>query len=93
MQDVTVLNAKLDALEKAVNLGLEAELTDEGEVKVGGKPLTIEQKNQMRMEQFQQTNQQVFTGKQPFKQENVFATEKSKKKWLVEELEVNQKVE
>jgi len=95
MQDVTVLNAKLDAIQKAVNLGLEAELTDEGEVKVGGKPLTFEEKNQMHMKQFQQTQtgEQAFQGKQPFKQENVFATEKSKKKWIVQEVEVNQNVE
>jgi ribosomal protein L37E len=90
MQDVTVLNAKLDALQKAVNLGLDAELTDEGEVKVGGKPLTLEEKNQMRVDQFKQTQpegEQAFAGKKPFKQENVFATEKGRKTWLVKEVD------
>lgn len=95
MQDVTVLNAKLDALQKAVNLGLDAELTDEGEVKVGGKPLSLEEKNEMRMKQFEQEqaakpkDEAAFEGKKPFKQENVFATEKGKK-WIVSEVSENE---
>ena len=81
MQDITILNSKLDALTKAVNLGLTAELTDEGEVKVGGKPLTLEEKNEMRMEQMQENKPSVeenpaFHTKKPFKQEEIFPTQK-----------------
>lgn len=92
MMDVTVLNAKLDALQKAVNLGLEGELTDEGEVRVSGKPLTLEEKNAMRMEQFKQQQQATpdvggaFGQKEPFKKEAVFSQEKGRK-WLVSEVE------
>ncbi len=53
MQDVTILNAKLDAMAKAVNLGLKAELTDEGEVKVSGEPLSLKEKQEMQMEQLE----------------------------------------
>jgi hypothetical protein len=97
MQDVTILQAKLNVIQTAINLGMKAELTDEGEVKVSGQPETLEEKQQRAMEQMQkqaelapkdaepkQEENQSFEGKQPFKKENVFATEKgSKESWLV----------
>lgn len=82
MQDITVLNSKLDALQKAVNLGLKAELTDDGEVKVSGKPLTLEEKNEMRLEQFQENKPSVeakptYEQKNPFKRTEIYPTEKA----------------
>jgi hypothetical protein len=94
MQDVTILSSKLDVIQKAIDLGMKAELTDEGEVKVSGQPLTLEEKQKQAMERFDKMTQQkpqgnaspqVFEGKQPFKKEEVFATEKGHRvKYLVE---------
>lgn len=94
MQDVTILSSKLDVIQKAIGLGMKAELTDEGEVKVSGQPLTLEEKNQMQLEKMQASAQQnpqaekpAFKGEAPFKQEEVFATEKAiKQKWIVEKV-------
>jgi hypothetical protein len=82
MQDITILNSKLDALQKAVNLGLTAELTDEGEVKVSGKPLTLEEKTALNAP-FQAENKPSveakpsYEQKNPFKRTEIFSTEKA----------------
>ena len=93
-QDQAVLGSKLDNLQKAINLGLNAELTDEGEVKVSGEPISLEEKNQMQIQKFEKQqeafgknaeNKIAFEGKHAFKKENVFATEKGKS-WMVTEI-------
>jgi hypothetical protein len=88
-QDQAILLSKLANIEKAISLGMDAELTDEEEVKISGKPLSFEEKQAKRMEQFQQSqpDQESFEGDKPFKKENVFANEKGKK-WIVYEEEV-----
>lgn len=93
MQDVTILKTKLEVIAQAINLGMQAELTDEGEVKISGDPMTLEQKNQMRMDQMKQAQQlnpqgegdKSFEAKTPFKKEEVFSAEKGKK-WIVQEV-------
>lgn len=94
MQDVTILSTKLDVIDKAIRLGFDAELTDEGEVRISGEPMSLEEKNQMQMERLQK-QQEAFGGEQgqgqggkkedgafeaktPFRKENVFNTEKGK---------------
>ncbi len=104
MQDVTVLQAKLTAMQTAISMGMKAELTDEKEVKITGSPLSLEQKQQMQMEMFSQRQavnpsngepskgdkevDKSFEGKKPFKKEEVFATEKGKS-WIVTEVKKN----
>lgn len=90
-QDMAILQSKLIAIQTAINLGMEAELTDEQEVKISGKPLSLEEKQQRQMDMMKQQAENApnganpaFDGKKPFKKENVFANEKAKaKKWLV----------
>jgi hypothetical protein len=95
-QDTAILQAKLNAIQTAINLGFEAELTDEQEVKISGKPLSNEEKfkRQQEMMQKQLENKPKedsnFQGKQPFKKENVFASEKGiKNQYIVTELKNN----
>lgn len=91
MQDITILSTKLDVMKKAVELGLQVEFTDEGEVKVAaGEPLSLDEKQTKQLERFQKMNPQQqpqgnapFGDKQPFKQEQVFSKEKAKEKWIV----------
>lgn len=61
MQDVTILQAKLNAIQTAIGLGFKAELTDEGEVKISGQPLSLEEKNQMFIDKQKELG--VATGK------------------------------
>jgi hypothetical protein len=95
-QDIAVLQAKLLAIQTAISLGFDCELTDEQEVKISGKPLTLEEKQAQAMETMQKQaeisaknnpdqgqGKQPFDGKQPFKTEKVFANEKAKKVWTV----------
>jgi len=91
-QDQAILQAKLTNIEKAIALGMKAELTDEEEVKISGEPMTLEEKNQMQIDKFKQQQQAnpPFEGSQPFKKENVFANEKGeriKSKHIVLEVE------
>jgi hypothetical protein len=44
MQDTAVLQAKVNLVASAAAAGFDAELTDEGEVRVSGKPFTLEEK-------------------------------------------------
>jgi hypothetical protein len=96
MQDVAILQAKLNAIQTAIGLGFDAELTDEGEVKISGEPMSLEEKNQMQMERFSKMNPQgapgqkdsAFGAKDAFKKEEVFPKEKGKK-WIVEEVKQN----
>jgi len=95
-QEQAILQAKLNNIKLAIDLGMKAELSDEQEVKVSGEPLTLQQKQQQAMEQMQKqaeisnanAPQAPFDGNQPFKKENVFANEKGKKKWTVIEEQV-----
>ena len=91
-QDQAILAAKLANIEKAIALGMKAELTDEGEVKINGQPRTWEEKEKLRLQaQTPQPFEGPFEGKQPFKRENLFATEKAgariKSQYIVTELE------
>jgi len=96
MQDITVLNAKLDAVKKAVDLGLEAELTDEGDVKISGVPLSLEDKQAMQLERLEK-QAQANPNPAPqegnagaFRKEAPFSTEKAgkvKSQFLVTEYE------
>jgi hypothetical protein len=95
-QDTAILQAKLTAIQTAISLGFDAELTDEQEVKISGKPLSNEEKFQRQKEmiQGQKPEDKSFEGKQPFKKENVFANEKAKgETWLVKKIseEVSEK--
>jgi hypothetical protein len=78
---------------------MDAKLTDEGEVRISGEPMTLEEKNKMQMQKFQQQNSQnpnqgqqqgnqnpAFEGNKPFKKENIFPNEKGKS-WIVTEVE------
>lgn len=82
-QDMAILQAKLLAIQTAINLGMEAELTDEQEVKISGKPLSLDEKQERAMKQMKEQadvikgQQGGFAGKKPFKDENVFNTEKA----------------
>jgi len=88
MQDITILQTKVETVIRASNAGMNAELTDEGDVKISGKPKPFQP--------FQQFGQQgegdqkpAFEGKKPFQTEEVFATEKGlrKKTWIVTEVD------
>jgi len=71
MQDISILQAKLDAIDRAIGLGFNAELTEDGDVKIGGKPKSHEER--------QQTAQSSFTeGDRGFPQEGIFNAEKGK---------------
>jgi hypothetical protein len=48
-QDMAILQSKLIAMQTAISLGMMAELTDEGEVKISGKPLTLQEKQEQAM--------------------------------------------
>lgn len=99
-QDQAILASKLANIEKAIALGMKAELTDEGEVKLSGQPKSWEEKQQMQIEkmqlqaQTQPQGQQAFDGKKPFKQENIFANEKASQKiknqFIVTELKTHE---
>jgi hypothetical protein len=94
-QDVAVLQAKLTAIQTAINLGMDAELTDEQEVKISGKPLSLEEKQKQAMDTMRQQSEiaaknnpaqegdkskdTAFESKNPIKKENVFANEKATK--------------
>jgi len=92
-QDMAILQSKLVAIQTAISLGFDAELTDEQEVKISGKPLTLEEKQKQAMETMKQQAElapkdaeqkdTAFNGKEPIKKENVFATEKGSKQWIV----------
>jgi hypothetical protein len=100
-QDVAVLQAKLIAIQTAISLGMDAELTDEQEVKISGKPLSLEEKQAQTMEVMKQQSElaaknnpvqeggkskdTAFESKNPIKKENVFVNEKGRKKWIVYE--------
>lgn len=91
-QDMAILQAKLIAIQTAISLGFDAELTDEQEVKISGKPLSLEEKQQRAIEQQQKLAESApndanpsFEGKKPFKKEDAFATEKAKR-WVVTEI-------
>jgi hypothetical protein len=102
-QDQAILTSKLNNIKLAIELGMEAELTDEQEVKLSGKPLTLKEKQEQAMQQMKeqaklqpQTGEQgkdtAFEGKQPFKKENVFTNEKGRKvksQYIVTELKQN----
>ena len=92
-QDQAILTSKLNNIKLAIELGMDAELTDENEVKISGQPLTLEEKNQMQIEKFRQTQPQgnpVFEGQQPFKKENVFPAEKAGESWIVTKVKKNE---
>ena len=75
-QDQAILAAKLDNLQKALDLGLKAELTDEQEVKISGQP----KKPEPTIEAPQQPVQNKpspFKDNQPLKKEGLFNTEKA----------------
>ncbi len=97
MQDITVLNAKLEAMSKAVDLELDVELTDEGEVKVSGKPATKEEKMKRQQEQFnqQQQSQQATQGGgggDGFPHDKPFSVEKAQgESWMVTKISNEQK--
>lgn len=101
-QDQAILASKLNNIKLAIDLGMEAELTDEQQVKISGKPLTLKEKQEQAMKTMQEQAklnppQQdgadgAFEGKQAFKKENVFANEKAdrvKSKFIVTELKTN----
>lgn len=76
MQDISVLQAKVETVIRAANAGMQAELTDEGEVHISGKPKPVKPS-------------QAYQPKNPFEEENPFAQEKSVKKgksWIVTEV-------
>jgi len=78
MQDISILQAKLDAIDRAIGLGFNAELTEDGDVKIGGKPQSHEER--------QQTTQSSFAeGDRGFPQEGMFNAEKGKS-YLITEL-------
>lgn len=82
MQDIAVLAAKVDLVIKAVNAGMDAELTDEGEVHVSGKP---ERKIPFIPEPSEEEHK-PFGPPEPFKQEKIMSQEKGKT-WLVKEID------
>jgi hypothetical protein len=102
MQDITILQGKLTAIQTAISLGMNAELTDEGEVKLSGTPLSLQEKQQMAMEQMQKQAElqpkqdegdgkdkqgnPAFEGKKPFKKEEVFPAEKASEEWIVKKV-------
>lgn len=94
MQDVTILSAKADAIQKFRDLGFDVEFTDEGEVKVTpGKAQSLEEKQQVALEQMQQKQEMnpAFGGEKPFKKEEVFTTEKGQRvKYIVEKVTKNE---
>lgn len=97
-QDQAILKAKLDNIALALSIpGMEAELTDEQEVKISGRPLSFEEREARKQAEFERTQQNKiasddanssFEGEKPFKKENVFANEKGqvKSKYIVTEL-------
>ena len=99
MQDTAVLAAKLDVVDKAISLGFTAELTDEGEVKISGSPLSKDERYRRSQEKFEQQqvlqqnqNQQNVQpsegggdGGKPFGKESLFSQEKGKR-WIVAEI-------
>jgi hypothetical protein len=58
-QDQAILTAKLTNIQMAISLGMDAELTDEQEVKLSGQPLSLEEKNQMALDKFKQQSQMM----------------------------------
>ena len=66
---------------------MDAELTDEGEVKISGDPVTYEEKQaqQQKMFEQQQAQKQPETGDTGIKKESNFPTEKGKA-WYVKEV-------
>jgi len=87
MQDITILQTKVETVIRASNAGMDAELTDDGDVKISGKP-----KPMMPFQPFRQgegDQKPAFEGKKPFQTEEVFATEKAvrKKTWIVTEVD------
>lgn len=98
MQDITILQAKLTAIQTAISLGFNAELTDEGEVKISGHPLTLEEKQTQQLELMQkqaalnpsgegEKKDSSFGDKDSFKKEAVFSKEKGEK-WIVQKVKV-----
>ena len=88
-QDETIMSLKLANIEKAISLGMDAELTDEGEVKISGDPVTYEEKQAQQQQMFeqQQAQKQPEPGDTGIKKESNFPTEKGKA-WLVKEVDV-----
>jgi len=79
-QDQAILTAKLDNLQKALHLGLKAELTDEGEVKISGQPKKPEPPpptTQQPEDTPEKQVKQLFTGENAFKKEGLFNNEKA----------------
>jgi hypothetical protein len=92
-QDETIMSLKLANIEKAISLGMTAELTDEGEVKISGDPISYEEKQARQMEMFEkQAQNQPKEGDSGFKKESTFTTEKGKA-WYVKEVNVNEESE
>ena len=92
-QDETIMSLKLANIEKAISLGMTAELTDEGEVKISGDPISYEEKQARQAEMFEkQAQTQPKEGDSGFKKESTFTTEKGKA-WYVKEVNVNEESE
>jgi hypothetical protein len=52
-QDMAILQSKLLAMQTAISLGFDVEFTDEQEVKISGKPLSLQEKQQQAMDTMQ----------------------------------------
>jgi len=78
MQDISILQAKLDAIDRAIGLGFSAELTEDGDVKIGGKPKTHEERSQSVPPAFAE-------GDRGFPKEGMFNAEKGKS-YIITEL-------
>ena len=76
-QDQAILAAKLDNLQKAINLGLNAELTDEGEVKISGQPKPPQPQPVQQENLPSTTTETTFNSTSTFKKEGLFNTEKA----------------
>jgi hypothetical protein len=82
MQEITVLKTKVETVIEASRAGFQAELTDEGEVKISGKPNPPQPIPPQLTGQTPQGQDAT-----PFSPEKVFAQEKSHKTYLVKEYE------
>jgi len=80
MQDVAILSAKVDLVIKAKNAGMNAELTDEGEVKISGSP-----EPRIPVAPPVGEEEKPFASPEPFAQERIVSQEKGKA-WLVREV-------
>jgi len=79
MQEITVLKTKVETVIAASNAGFNAELTDEGEVRISGKPKPPEPMLDPRKYLVKPEGDEAFGEKKPFSEEEVFGQEKGKK--------------